>query len=70
MLGPEHPATLQSMNNLAMVLYVLGDAAGAADLLRQAHDAYRRLLGTEHPTTRAFAENLALVERTRDETSP
>jgi TIR domain-containing protein/tetratricopeptide repeat protein len=43
LLGPEHPATLGSMNNLADTLVDLGDAAGAASLHRQVLDAYRRL---------------------------
>jgi Tetratricopeptide repeat len=54
------------MNNLAMTLRAQGDAAGAADLHRQALDACRRLLGPNHPTTRTVAGNLALVQRTLD----
>jgi tetratricopeptide (TPR) repeat protein len=70
LLGPEHPATLTSMNNLAETLYGLGDATSAADLLQQALDTYQRLLGAEHPATRTVAENLAIVQRTLDETRP
>ena len=37
------------MNNLAATLRDLGDPADARDLLQQALDAYRRVLGPEHP---------------------
>jgi Tetratricopeptide repeat/TIR domain len=59
LLGPDHPDTLLSMNNLAMTLRVLGDADGAADLHRQVLDARRRLLGPEHPDTLTSMNNLA-----------
>jgi hypothetical protein len=63
LLGPEHPDTLQSMNNLAGTLVDLGDLAGSRDLLQQAVHAYQKLLGTEHPTTRAVTSNLDWVQR-------
>jgi tetratricopeptide (TPR) repeat protein len=65
LLGPEHPDTLNSINNLAETLVDLGDLAEAADLLQEALDASRRLLGAEHPTTRGVARNLAWVQRSR-----
>jgi hypothetical protein len=61
LLGPEHPDTLQSMNNLAVTLRDLGDAAGAADLHRQVLEARRRLLGPEHPDTLNSMNNLAVT---------
>jgi Tetratricopeptide repeat len=51
------------MHDLALTLYDLGDLAGARDLLQQVVDVTRRLLGAEHPTTRAAAKNLAWVQR-------
>ena len=59
LLGPEHPDTLSSMNNLAEALRALGDAAGAAELHRQVLEARRRLLGPEHPDTLSSMNNLA-----------
>ena len=59
LLGPEHPATVGSMNNLAIALADLGDVAGAAELHRQVLDARRRLLGPEHPDTLSSMNNLA-----------
>jgi hypothetical protein len=47
------------MNNLAVTLVDLGDAAGAADLHGQVLDARRRLLGPEHPDTLMSINNLA-----------
>ena len=61
LLGPEHPATLTSMNNLALTLLALGDAAGAAELHRQVLEAYERVLGPEHPNTLTSINNLALT---------
>jgi tetratricopeptide (TPR) repeat protein len=63
LLGPEHPDTLISMNNLASALWALGDAAGAADLSRQVLEARRRLLGPEHPNTLQSMNNLATTLR-------
>jgi hypothetical protein len=37
----------------------LGDAEGARRLLSQVVEVSRRVLGTNHPTTLAFAANLA-----------
>jgi tetratricopeptide (TPR) repeat protein len=61
LLGPEHPDTLASMNNLATTLADLGDAAGAVDLHRQVLEARRRVLGPEHPDTLGSMNNLGLA---------
>ena len=50
-LGPEHPDTLVSMNNLAATLQAQGDLAGARGLQEQVLDLSRRVLGAEHPDT-------------------
>jgi tetratricopeptide (TPR) repeat protein len=50
-LGPEHPDTLVSVNNLAAFLYAKGDYDGAAPLFRQSLEARERKLGPEHPDT-------------------
>src|SRR5829696_9237079 len=51
LLGPEHPATLTAMSNLALTQHSLGDLTAALELNQQVLDARRRLLGPEHPHT-------------------
>jgi tetratricopeptide (TPR) repeat protein len=58
-LGPEHPDTLGSVNNLASCMWALGDAAGALPLYRRALDSSERVLGKEHPDTLTSVNNLA-----------
>jgi hypothetical protein len=58
-LGPEHPDTLTSMNNLAETLFSQGDLAGARKLEEETLDILRRVLGPEHPTTLTSMNNLA-----------
>jgi hypothetical protein len=47
------------VNNLALCLRVLGDAAGALPLYRRALDSSERVLGPEHPDTLTSVNNLA-----------
>jgi Tetratricopeptide repeat/TIR domain len=63
LLGPEHPDTLGSMDNLALMLRALGDLGGARELHQQALDARRRVLGPEHPNTLTSMNNLAATLR-------
>jgi tetratricopeptide (TPR) repeat protein len=66
-LGPEHPDTLVSVNNLAGLLESTGDYAGAEPLYRRALEARERVLGPEHPSTLVSVNNLAgLLYRTGD----
>jgi tetratricopeptide (TPR) repeat protein len=60
-LGPEHPHTLTSVNNLAVLLRSKGDNAGAEPLYRRALEARERVLGPEHPNTLKSVNNLALL---------
>jgi tetratricopeptide (TPR) repeat protein len=60
-LGPEHPATLRSLNDLAGALQAMGNLAGAWDLHQQVLDARRRVLGPDHPDTLTSINNLAGV---------
>ena len=60
-LGPEHPSTLGSVNNLATLLYRKGDYAGAQPLVERALEARERVLGPEHPSTLASVHNLAAL---------
>ena len=66
-LGPEHPDTLGSQNNLAGCLNAMGDLAAAETLYRQALERAERVLGVDHPTTVVIRRNLAEVVRRRKE---
>ena len=57
-LGPEHPETLHSMNNLAQDYDDQGKFATAESLYSQMLEIQRRVLGLEHPDTLMFMGNL------------
>jgi hypothetical protein len=57
-LGPEHPHTLRSVNNLAALLERKGDYAGAQPLYERALEAGAGV-GPEHPDTLMSVNNLA-----------
>ena len=58
-LGPEHPDTLLSMNDLATNQYYDGHYNAAEKLYRETLDIERRVLGPEHPYTLISMDNLA-----------
>nr|VFK39751.1 MAG: Tetratricopeptide (TPR) repeat [Candidatus Kentron sp. TC] len=58
-LGPEHPGTLTSLNNLAGLYLVQGRYGGAEPLFRSALGSQERVLGPEHPSTLMSLNNLA-----------
>ncbi|RDW59053.1 hypothetical protein BP5796_11977 [Coleophoma crateriformis] len=60
-LGAEHPSTLTSMDNLALVLGGQGKYSEAETMHRQALALRERVLGAEHPSTLTSMNNLALV---------
>jgi tetratricopeptide (TPR) repeat protein len=60
-LGPEHPDTLTSVNNLAVLLNSKGDLAAAEPMYRRALEAQERVLGPEHPDTLTSVNNLAVL---------
>lgn len=60
-LGPEHPDTLSSMNNLALTLWKELHYTEAESLDRKTLEIRRRVLGPEHPETLKSMSNLALV---------
>jgi hypothetical protein len=60
-LGKEHPSTLASMNNLAMVLGDQGKYEQAEEILRQTIRLMETVLGKEHPDTLTSINNLATV---------
>jgi tetratricopeptide (TPR) repeat protein len=62
-LGPEHPHTALSLNNLANLLAAQGDIAGARPLYERALAIYEKALGPEHPETATSLNNLASLLR-------
>ncbi len=58
-LGPEHPDTLSSVNNLASLHQIQGRYGEAELLYRRALEARARVLGPEHPQTLGSVNNLA-----------
>ena len=59
-LGDDHPATLNSANNLALDLHALGEHQQARTLDEDTLTRSRRVLGDDHPDTLTSAGNLAL----------
>jgi tetratricopeptide (TPR) repeat protein len=60
-LGPEHPYTAMSLNNLAILLENHGDLAGSRPLKERALAIYEKVLGPEHPYTARSLNNLAFL---------
>ncbi len=61
MLGDEHPDTLNSINNMGMLLKSQGRLTEAEPYFREALDSFRRVQGDEHLNTLAIKSNLALL---------
>ena len=60
-LGPDHPDTANSLNNLATVLRAQGDLATARTLLERALAIRETRLGPDHPHTAQSRWNLAAL---------
>ena len=58
-LGPDHPDTAQSLNNLALLYDSMGDYAKAEPLYKRALAIREKALGPEHPDTAQSLNNLA-----------
>ncbi|MFJ8570398.1 tetratricopeptide repeat protein, partial [Streptomyces sp. NPDC093514] len=58
-LGPDHPNTLTTRNNLAYWRGMAGDAAGAAEAYAELLADMVRVLGPDHPNTLTTRNNLA-----------
>lgn len=66
-LGPEHPETIVSLNNLAEMHRTLGEYAQALPLYLRALEAREKTLGAEHPDTATSLSNLAGLYRAQGE---
>jgi hypothetical protein len=60
-LGPEHPDTATSLNNLAQVLAAQGNLLGARPLYERTLAIRERALGPEHPDTATSLHDLGLL---------
>ena len=59
-LGPDHPDTLGSRNNLANAYRAAGRIEQAIALHQQVLADQERILGPDHPSTLASRSNLAI----------
>ena len=64
-LGTEHPDTLTSMNNLALLYQARASSPRPSRSCVKALEVRRRVLGEEHPDTLTSMNNLAALYRTR-----
>jgi CHAT domain-containing protein len=62
-LGPEHPDTAGSLNNLASLYKHTGEYAKAEPLYQEALRIWQKVLGPEHPDTATGLDNLAELYR-------
>jgi tetratricopeptide (TPR) repeat protein len=60
-LGPDHPDTLESRNNLAEAYRLAGRAADAVPLFEGVIKAFEAKLGPDHPDTLTSRNNLAVA---------
>ena len=61
-LGPEHPDTASSCNNLGVLCYYEGNLPGAAGYMRRALAIWEKSLGAQHSLTQQARDNLAAIE--------
>ncbi|MEU1798217.1 tetratricopeptide repeat protein [Streptomyces californicus] len=59
LLGPDHPQTLASRDNLANALGSLGEHQQAVELHQRVLAERERVLGPDHPATLTSRNNLA-----------
>jgi tetratricopeptide (TPR) repeat protein len=62
-LGPDHPDTLRTMNDLALAYRLSGQFPKALPLLEEAVERMKARLGPDHPDTLRTMNNLALAYR-------
>ncbi|KAL9125867.1 MAG: hypothetical protein Q9175_008011 [Cornicularia normoerica] len=64
-LGPEHPSTLNTVNNLGSLYWNQGKMKDAEDMCRRALTGYEKALGPEHMETLDKRYNLGLLYKKR-----
>jgi tetratricopeptide (TPR) repeat protein len=60
-LGPDHPNTALSLNNLGALLQAMGDLQGARPYFERALAIFTARLGPDHPHTHTVRRNLAAL---------
>jgi len=60
-LGPTHPDTATSLNNLGVLLRAMGDLAGAKPYFERALAIHEQVLGLTHPETANSLNNLGML---------
>jgi tetratricopeptide (TPR) repeat protein len=60
-LGPNHPDTARSLNNLAFLYQSQGDYEHAKPLYERALAIMERTLGSNHPDTKIVRRNHAML---------
>jgi len=68
-LPEEHPETLQTIHDLAIAYFHLGEIQKATALLEEALDIHKRKFGESHPTTILMTTNLADIYQTLGQTA-
>jgi CHAT domain-containing protein/tetratricopeptide (TPR) repeat protein len=61
LLGPEHPFTATSLNDLAVLYEAQGNSAASEPLEKRALEIREKVFGPEHPATAISLNNLALL---------
>ena len=61
-LGPNHPSTALTLNNLALLLHKQKAYADARPLYERALEICKRVLGSNHPHTQTIQTNLAILD--------
>ncbi len=56
-MGPEHPDTAQTLNNLALLYVDQGKSEEAAPLYQRALAIYEKVFGPDHHRTKRVREN-------------
>jgi hypothetical protein len=69
-LGADHPDTLTTKNNLALIYQAQKRYDLAEPLFSEVVEASRRKLGAAHPDTQQRIRNLALCHEERGQGSP
>ena len=62
-LGPDHPDTLQTVQNLAIIYRMQGRYTEAENLYQRALIGREKKLGLDHPDTLQTVQNLAIIYR-------
>lgn len=69
MLGPQHPDTARSLNNLGALLQAQGELAAARPYVERALHILTTRLTPQHPDTLVVRQNLAALDaQLRDNT--